>query len=62
VPMGTVQNLPVGISFIGRAWSEARLLALGAAFESATHACHPPAYLPSLESTSAAAAAFAPLH
>jgi amidase len=62
VPMGYVQSLPVGISFIGRAWSEARLLALGAAFESATHARHPPTYIPSLESTSSATAAFAPLH
>ena len=33
VPMGEVKGLPVGISFIGPAWSEARLLALGYAFE-----------------------------
>lgn len=59
VPMGYVQGLPVGISWIGRAWSEAGLLALGAAFERATHARHPPAYLPSLETTANAAAAFA---
>jgi amidase len=60
VPMGFVQGLPVGISFIGRGWSEAKLLALGEAFERATHARHPPAYLPSLEMTPAAKAAFAP--
>ncbi|PZU11545.1 amidase [Sphingomonas sp.] len=35
VPMGAVKGLPVGLSFIGPAWSEARLLALGAAYESA---------------------------
>ena len=35
VPMGKVQGLPVGISFIGTAWSEARLLALGYAYEQA---------------------------
>lgn len=35
VPMGGVRRLPVGLSFIGPAWSEARLLALGYAFEQA---------------------------
>lgn len=35
VPMGGVRGLPVGLSFIGPAWSEARLLALGYAFEQA---------------------------
>ncbi len=33
VPMGRVDGLPVGLSFIGPAWSEARLLSLGYAFE-----------------------------
>jgi amidase len=60
VPMGYVRGLPVGISFIGRAWSEAKLLALGSSFESTTHARHAPAYLPSLENAPAANAAFAP--
>jgi amidase len=59
VPMGYIRDLPVGISFIGRAWSEAKLLALGAAFESATHARHAPKYIPSVEGTSPIAAAFA---
>jgi amidase len=58
--MGYLHELPVGISFMGRAWSEARLLAIGAAFEQLTHARHPPRYLPSLETTASAAAAFAP--
>ena len=55
VPMGYIHELPVGISFIGPAWSEAKLLALGAAFERLTQARHPPKYLPSLEATSAVA-------
>lgn len=62
VPMGYIRDLPVGISFIGRAWSEATLLALGAAFETATHARHAPTYIPSEETTPAVGAAFAPLH
>ena len=35
VPMGYVSGLPVGLSFMGSAWSEARLLSLGYAFEQA---------------------------
>jgi amidase len=46
VPAGYVQGLPVGISFIGPAWSEAKLLAIGAAFEQATHARRAPALAP----------------
>lgn len=33
VPMGQVGGLPVGISFIGRAWDDARILVLGHAYE-----------------------------
>jgi amidase len=36
VPMGFVHGLPVGISFIGRAWSEGVLLRLAYAYEQAT--------------------------
>ncbi|WP_425281568.1 amidase [Peiella sedimenti] len=46
VPMGQVRGLPVGLSFIGPAWSEARLLALGYAYEQATHRRRPPQFLP----------------
>jgi len=61
VPMGQVQGLPIGLSFIGPAWSEARLLALGYAYEQASHARKPPDYIPSLESTPRTKAAFEPL-
>jgi amidase len=60
VPMGQVRGLPVGLSFIGQAWSEDRLLALGYAFEQATHARRPPRYIPSLESTAEITRAAAP--
>lgn len=42
VPMGQVEGLPVGLSFIGPAWSEARLLSLGYAYEQATMRRRPP--------------------
>jgi amidase len=60
VPMGYVQGLPVGLSFIGPAWSEASLLALGHAFEQVTGARKPPHYLPSLEGTPGIVRAFEP--
>jgi amidase len=44
VPMGQVRGLPVGFSFFGRPWSEARLLALAYAYEQATHARKPPGF------------------
>lgn len=34
VPMGLVDDLPVGLSFVGPAWSDHRMLELGHAFES----------------------------
>ena len=35
VPMGAVEGLPVGLSFIGGKWEDARVLELGAAYERA---------------------------
>ena len=48
VPMGQVDGLPLGLSFVGPAWSEARLLDYGYAFEQATHAYRPPTFAPSV--------------
>ena len=60
VPMGQVTGLPVNISFIGPAWSEARLLALGYAFEQATHARFDPSFLPNLAARPEVAKAYDP--
>lgn len=49
VPAGfTGDRLPVGLSFFGTAFSEPRLLALGYAFEQATHARRRPVHTPLL--------------
>ncbi len=45
IPMGHSNGLPLGIVFMGKAWSEARLLALGYDYEQRTLARRPPAYL-----------------
>ena len=47
VPMGQVRGLPVGLSFVGRAWSEATLLKLAYAFEQAAPARRKPTFAPS---------------
>ncbi len=44
VPMGQAGDLPIGLSFIGAAWSEARLLSLGHAFEKKANARRKPNY------------------
>ena len=49
VPMGLVDGLPVGLSFMGPAFSEALLLNAGHAFEQAGKLRQPPRYLPSVE-------------
>jgi amidase len=48
VPVGAVHGLPVGMAFIGRAWSEAKLIGLAYAFEQATKARRAPAFLPTV--------------
>lgn len=48
VPMGTVRELPVGLSFTAGAWEEGRLLGFAFAFEQATKARRAPAFLPTL--------------
>jgi amidase len=49
VPMGDLQGLPVGMSFIGAPWSEDVLLAAGFAFEQRAKARLIPRFVPSLE-------------
>ena len=44
VPMGFDHGLPVGLSFFGRAWSEATLIKLAYAYEQATHHRRPPTF------------------
>jgi amidase len=46
VPMGFVDQLPIGLSFIGPAWSEAKLLGFGHAFEHVMPAFSAPKFIP----------------
>lgn len=46
VPAALIDGLPVGLTFYGRPWSEARLLDLAADFEARTQARRVPGFLP----------------
>lgn len=46
VPMGFIDELPVGISFFGSAWSEPELLEIAYAYETATKHRKSPKFLP----------------
>ncbi|MFJ5930150.1 amidase [Sphingomonas sp. NPDC092331] len=48
VPMGLVNGLPAGLSFIGTAYADGLLLKAGYAYEQATHARVVPQYLPTI--------------
>ena len=50
VPMGQAGGLPLGLSFIGTAWSDARVLQYGYAYEQLTQARRPPP-LPAMPAT-----------
>ena len=62
VPMGALMGLPVGLSFIGPAWSEARLLGFGFAYEQAPKAKVTPRLLPSIDAVAPIAPLLEPLH
>lgn len=49
VPAGFVHGLPIGLSFFGAAWSEAKLIKFAYAFEQATHARKPPTFAAHIE-------------
>lgn len=55
VPMGLVKGLPVGLSFIGPKWSDARLLSFGFAYENARGPFPTPKFYPSIEQSPAIA-------
>ncbi len=59
LPMGQVDGLPVGLSIIGQAWSDARILAYGYAFEQALGLQMRPGFAPSLPDTTSL---FRPAH
>jgi amidase len=48
VPMGNIHGLPVGISFIGAAWTEPTLIRIAYAFERETSHRRPPKFLPTV--------------
>ncbi len=54
VPMGQIHGLPVGISFIGAAWSEEALLRMGYAFEQRVGGRRPPTFAATVDTSSVA--------
>ncbi len=42
VPMGQVHGMPVGLEFVGTAWSDFKLIGFAYAYEQASHARRPP--------------------
>lgn len=48
VPMGEIDGLPIGLTFMGGAWSEPTLIRLASGFEATFAARRPPRFLPTL--------------
>jgi amidase len=48
---GPGDALPIGISFIGTRWADAKVLDLAASFEAAVPARRAPSYLPTVDRT-----------
>jgi amidase len=61
VPMGQVRGLPVGLSFIGPKWSDGLILALGFAYEQASHKRIEPRLIESIEESEEIAPHLRPL-
>lgn len=57
VPMGFVHGLPVGITFFGTAWSDAKLIGYARAFEQATHERKAPGFVAHIDAGAAPVAA-----
>jgi amidase len=53
VPLGYVLGVPVGLSFFGRAWTEAALIKAAYAYEQASRVRRPPRLLPTVEPATA---------
>jgi amidase len=51
VPVGYAVGLPVGMSFVGRPWSEATLIRMAYAYEQAAQPRRPPKFLPTVDLT-----------
>jgi amidase len=49
VPMGYFRGLPLGLSFVGRAWSEPTLIKIAYAYEQATKHRRPPTFAPTAD-------------
>jgi amidase len=51
VPAGYLYGMPVGLSFVGGAWSEPALIGMAYAFEQATQHRRAPRFAPSAATT-----------